>query len=134
MTGTYAGQFVMEGFIQLKLSPWKRVFITRCAAIVPAIIVAIAAQESLDTLDEWLNVLQSVQLPFALVPGTTAIDSRLTVVSLDFYHGREDNGEIQESYGNISPLFSYHRACSCGERLPPCLLYKYDAAKNKNLS
>eukprot|EP01126_Amoeba_proteus_P052817 TRINITY_DN6410_c0_g1_i2.p1 TRINITY_DN6410_c0_g1~~TRINITY_DN6410_c0_g1_i2.p1 ORF type:complete len:196 (+),score=25.28 TRINITY_DN6410_c0_g1_i2:932-1519(+) len=68
MTGTYAGQFVMEGFISLKISPWKRVLITRLVAIIPAIVVAILAQENLDSLDEWLNVLQSIQLPFALVP------------------------------------------------------------------
>eukprot|EP01127_Copromyxa_protea_P007473 TRINITY_DN1737_c0_g1_i1.p1 TRINITY_DN1737_c0_g1~~TRINITY_DN1737_c0_g1_i1.p1 ORF type:complete len:555 (-),score=95.00 TRINITY_DN1737_c0_g1_i1:262-1899(-) len=68
MTGTYAGQFVMEGFINIQLAPWKRVMITRCVAIIPAILVAILAENSLDTLDEWMNVLQSIQLPFALVP------------------------------------------------------------------
>ncbi|KAL6043918.1 Solute carrier family 11 member 1, partial [Balamuthia mandrillaris] len=47
---------------------WKRVLITRSVAIIPAIIVAVAAQSRLDTLDEWLNVLQSIQLPFALLP------------------------------------------------------------------
>lgn len=68
MTGTYAGQFVMQGFLKLKIAPWKRVLITRSVAIIPAIIVAVSAQQYLDTLDEWLNVLQSIQLPFALLP------------------------------------------------------------------
>lgn len=68
MTGTYAGQFVMEGFLQLKIAKWKRLVITRSVAIVPAVIVAIVAHDHLDSLDEWLNVLQSVQLPFALLP------------------------------------------------------------------
>lgn len=40
MTGTYAGQFVMEGFFDIKLPVWKRVFVTRAIAIAPALIVA----------------------------------------------------------------------------------------------
>ena len=42
--------------------------VTRSVAVVPAIVVAIVAHGHLDSLDEWLNVLQSVQLPFALLP------------------------------------------------------------------
>jgi len=68
MTGTYSGQFVMEGFLKLKLPPWKRLMITRGVAIIPAVIVALTAQQALDDLDQWLNILQSVQLPFALLP------------------------------------------------------------------
>jgi len=68
MTGTYAGQFVMEGFLQLKIPRWKRLMITRSVAIVPAVLVAVSAHNNLDGLYEWLNVLQSVQLPFALLP------------------------------------------------------------------
>lgn len=71
MTGTYAGQFVMEGFLNLRLSPWKRVAVTRCVALVPALTVAMLSQEhpdDSDRMDEFLNVLQSIQLPFALLP------------------------------------------------------------------
>ncbi|KAF1315044.1 Metal ion transporter, partial [Globisporangium splendens] len=71
MTGTYAGQFVMEGFLNLHLSPWKRVALTRCVALVPALAVAMLSQEhpeDSDRMDEFLNVLQSIQLPFALLP------------------------------------------------------------------
>ncbi|TDH70046.1 hypothetical protein CCR75_005177 [Bremia lactucae] len=71
MTGTYAGQFVMEGFLQLRLSPWKRVALTRCVSLVPAMTVAILSQQNpanSDHMDELLNVLQSIQLPFALLP------------------------------------------------------------------
>lgn len=71
MTGTYAGQFVMEGFLNLRLSPWKRVALTRCVALVPALVVAMLSQEhpeDSDRMDEFLNVLQSIQLPFALLP------------------------------------------------------------------
>nr|BCL66021.1 divalent metal transporter-related protein [Perna viridis] len=68
MTGTYAGQFVMEGFINIKWAKWKRVLLTRSIAMVPTIIVALIATNDLDTMNNWLNVLQSVQLPFALLP------------------------------------------------------------------
>ena len=37
--GTYAGQFVMEGFLSLKIRPWKRVAITRTAAMLPTLMV-----------------------------------------------------------------------------------------------
>lgn len=37
-------------------------------AIVPAVIVALTASSFLDSLDQWLNVLQAVQLPFAIIP------------------------------------------------------------------
>ena len=71
MTGTYAGQYVMEGFLQLRIPNWARVLITRLCSLGPAIAVALATSSdktASDTLDEWLNVLQSVQLPFALLP------------------------------------------------------------------
>ncbi|XP_048730106.1 metal transporter nramp1 homolog isoform X2 [Ostrea edulis] len=68
MTGTYAGQFVMEGFIQIKWAKWKRVLLTRSIAMGPTILVALLATNDLDMMNNWLNVLQSVQLPFALLP------------------------------------------------------------------
>ena len=72
MTGTFAGQYVMEGFLNLKVKVWVRLLITRSVALVPAMFVAYAASRAdkavADSVDEWLNVLQSVQLPFALLP------------------------------------------------------------------
>lgn len=71
MTGTFAGQYVMEGFLTMKIAPWKRVAITRSIALVPAVTVAIlgaSSSKTSDTLDEYLNILQSIQLPFALLP------------------------------------------------------------------
>ena len=71
MTGTYAGQFVMSGFLHLGVSPWKRVTLTRAVAIAPTLLVALRYRHrgtELDSLNEWINVLQSVQLPFALLP------------------------------------------------------------------
>lgn len=66
MTGTYAGQFVMEGFFDIKLAVWKRVLVTRSIAILPALGVAFI--QDFDEVDTYLNILQSIQLPFALIP------------------------------------------------------------------
>lgn len=76
ITGTYAGQFIMGGFLNLGLKKWLRALITRSFAIVPTIVVALVfnrSEASLDVLNEWLNVLQSVQIPFALVPLLTLV-------------------------------------------------------------
>ena len=58
----------MEGFLDFKLPIYQRVLITRSIAIVPALCIAFMSEESLTNMDSYLNVLQSVQLPFALVP------------------------------------------------------------------
>lgn len=71
ITGTYAGQFIMGGFLNLRIKKWLRALITRSFAIVPTIIVALVFDTSdaaLDVLNEWLNILQSVQIPFAVIP------------------------------------------------------------------
>ena len=68
MTGTYAGQFVMEGFLDFTLPVYQRVFITRSIAIVPALMVSFLGSQTLTSMDTFLNILQSVQLPFALIP------------------------------------------------------------------
>ncbi len=61
----------MSGFLNLRLEKWIRTVITRGVAMVPTVIVALlfdSAENQLDNLSEWLNVLQSIQLPFALLP------------------------------------------------------------------
>ncbi|XP_071710303.1 metal transporter Nramp3.2-like [Rutidosis leptorrhynchoides] len=71
ITGTYAGQFIMGGFLDLRLKKWARALITRSCAIVPTLVVALifdGSEDTLDVLNEWLNVLQSIQIPFALIP------------------------------------------------------------------
>ncbi|CAD7705426.1 unnamed protein product [Ostreobium quekettii] len=70
MAGGYAGQYVMDGFLNLKVSKWLRLGVSRSLAIVPTLCVALMYHNSwdLDTLNEWLNVLQAVQIPFALIP------------------------------------------------------------------
>ncbi|NP_001169217.1 Metal transporter Nramp6 [Zea mays] len=76
ITGTYAGQFIMGGFLNLRLKKWVRALITRSFAIVPTITVALffdTSDSALDILNEWLNVLQSIQIPFALIPLITLV-------------------------------------------------------------
>lgn len=77
MTGTYAGQFVMEGFLNLKWSRFYRVLFTRSCAIIPTIFVA-AFQDvaHLTEMNDLLNVLQSILLPFALLPILTFTSMR----------------------------------------------------------
>ncbi|KAE8626741.1 hypothetical protein XENTR_v10006729 [Xenopus tropicalis] len=63
MTGTYSGQFVMEGFLNLKWSRFARVFLTRSIAITPTLLVAIFQDvQHLTGMNDFLNVLQSLQV------------------------------------------------------------------------
>ncbi|OBS79502.1 hypothetical protein A6R68_18107 [Neotoma lepida] len=63
MTGTYSGQFVMEGFLNLKWSRFARVILTRSIAIIPTLLVAVFQDvEHLTGMNDFLNVLQSLQL------------------------------------------------------------------------
>ncbi|MBP6385022.1 MAG: Nramp family divalent metal transporter, partial [Pseudarcicella sp.] len=69
LTGTLAGQIVMEGFLNIKLSPWKRRLITRLVAIVPALIVSlIYGEKKTGDLLVFSQVILSLQLSFAVVP------------------------------------------------------------------
>ncbi|WP_311082016.1 Nramp family divalent metal transporter [Paenibacillus polymyxa] len=69
VTGTLAGQIVMEGFLNLRLSPWLRRLVTRLIAIVPAVIVtAIAGEKGAEELLVLSQVILSIQLPFAIIP------------------------------------------------------------------
>jgi len=69
ITGTLAGQIVMEGFVHLKVSPWLRRLITRSIAIIPTIIVvAINGERGTEKLLILSQVILSLQLSFAVVP------------------------------------------------------------------
>ncbi|XP_061240914.1 natural resistance-associated macrophage protein 1 isoform X1 [Bos javanicus] len=69
MTGTYAGQFVMEGFLKLRWSRFARVLLTRSCAILPTVLLAVFRDlRDLSGLNDLLNVLQSLLLPFAVLP------------------------------------------------------------------
>jgi manganese transport protein len=69
LTGTLAGQIVMEGFLNLRLKPWLRRLVTRLVAVVPAVIVAsIAGKDGVGKLLILSQVILSMQLGFAVVP------------------------------------------------------------------
>ena len=69
LTGTLAGQIVMEGFLNLRLRPWLRRLITRLIAIVPAVIcIALYGESGTGKLLVLSQVVLSLQLPFAVVP------------------------------------------------------------------
>ncbi|HEV2986558.1 MAG TPA: Nramp family divalent metal transporter [Vicinamibacterales bacterium] len=69
LTGTLAGQIVMEGFINLRIRPWLRRLVTRLIAIVPAVIViAIYGERGTGPLIILSQVILSLQLPFAVFP------------------------------------------------------------------
>lgn len=69
LTGTLAGQIVMEGFLRIRLKPWIRRLITRAIAILPAILViGIAGEGKLTALLILSQVVLSFQLPFAVIP------------------------------------------------------------------
>ncbi|RLN18937.1 hypothetical protein C2845_PM02G07770 [Panicum miliaceum] len=102
ITGTYAGQFIMGGLLNWRVKKWTRALITRSFAIVPTIIVALyfnTSDSALDVLNEWLNVLQSIQIPFSLIPLVTLVSkeevmgvfkigprTKIEVLPLDFSH------------------------------------------------
>lgn len=69
ITGTYAGQYVMQGFLNLTIRPWLRNFLTRCLAIIPSLIVAlIGGSAGAGKLIIIASMVLSFELPFALVP------------------------------------------------------------------
>ncbi|CAL6351802.1 unnamed protein product [Bathycoccus prasinos] len=69
ITGTYAGQYVMDGFLKLRVHPGLRAFLTRACAIVPSLtVVLIAGDEDAETLIVVSSAILSIQLPFALIP------------------------------------------------------------------
>lgn len=69
LTGTLAGQIVMEGFLNIRLKPWLRRLITRLIAVIPAFfVILIAGEDSTTDLLVLSQVILSMQLSFAVVP------------------------------------------------------------------
>jgi manganese transport protein len=69
ITGTLAGQIVMEGYLNLRIQPWIRRLVTRLIAIVPALLtIQIAGEESTGKLLVFSQVILSLQLGFAIIP------------------------------------------------------------------
>ncbi|KAG7941203.1 hypothetical protein I3843_16G027400 [Carya illinoinensis] len=69
ITGTYAGQFIMQGFLDLKMKTWARNLMTRCIAITPSLVVSIIGGSSgAGRLIIIASMILSFELPFALIP------------------------------------------------------------------
>ncbi len=69
LTGTLAGQIVMEGFLNIRMKPWLRRLVTRLIAIVPAFIITILyGEKGTTSLLVLSQVILSMQLSFAVIP------------------------------------------------------------------
>ncbi|XP_002284550.1 metal transporter Nramp6.1 isoform X1 [Vitis vinifera] len=69
ITGTYAGQYIMQGFLNLKMKRWLRNLMTRCIAITPSLIVSIiSGSAGAGRLIIIASMILSFELPFALIP------------------------------------------------------------------
>ncbi|CAK7346938.1 unnamed protein product [Dovyalis caffra] len=69
ITGTYAGQYIMQGFLDLKMRKWVRNLMTRCIAITPSLLVSIIGGSSgAGRLIIIASMILSFELPFALIP------------------------------------------------------------------
>ena len=69
LTGTLAGQIIMEGFLNLRLAPWLRRLITRMIALVPAVLViSLVGESATQGLLVLSQVILSLQLSFAVIP------------------------------------------------------------------
>jgi manganese transport protein len=77
LTGTLAGQIVMEGFLEIRMKPWLRRLITRSMAILPAaLVIGIAGESKVTALLVFSQVVLSFQLPFAVIPLIQITSSR----------------------------------------------------------
>ncbi|XP_066393719.1 metal transporter Nramp1-like isoform X2 [Miscanthus floridulus] len=80
ITGTYAGQYIMEGFLDIKMKQWLRNLMTRSIAIVPSLIVAIIGGSSgAGHLIIIASMILSFELPFALIPLLKFSSSSITM-------------------------------------------------------
>jgi manganese transport protein len=80
LTGTMAGQIVMEGYLHLRINPWLRRLITRLIAIVPAMLVIFIYGESkVDALLVGSQIVLSLQLGFAVIPLIHFVSDKTTM-------------------------------------------------------
>lgn len=82
ITGTLAGQIVMEGYLHLRITPWIRRLITRLLAVIPAFLVIwLKGEENTGELLIFSQVLLSLQLGFAVVPLIHFVSDKKTMGS-----------------------------------------------------
>ncbi len=77
ITGTLAGQIVMEGFLSVRLQPWLRRLVTRAIAIIPAVaVIVLMGEQATGRLMVLSQVVLSLQLPFAVIPLIRMVSDR----------------------------------------------------------
>ena len=77
ITGTLAGQIVMEGYLNLRIRPWLRRLITRLLAVIPAVaVIAYYGENSTSAMLVLSQVILSLQLPFAIIPLIHAVTDK----------------------------------------------------------
>lgn len=77
ITGTLAGQIVMEGYLQIRMNPWLRRIVTRLVAIIPAFLtIWFAGPDKMTQLLIFSQVILSVQLAFAIIPLIYAVSDK----------------------------------------------------------
>jgi manganese transport protein len=82
ITGTLAGQIVMEGYLHLRINPWIRRLMTRLIAVIPAVIVIlINGETNIDSLLILSQVILSLQLGFAVIPLILFVSDKKTMGS-----------------------------------------------------
>ncbi|KZV23203.1 Nramp transporter [Dorcoceras hygrometricum] len=89
ITGTYAGQFIMQGFLDLKMRKWLRNLVTRCIAITPSLIVSIiGGSHAAGRLIIIASMILSFELPFALIPLIIVISwiLGLGIIGINIYY------------------------------------------------
>lgn len=80
ITGTMAGQIVMEGYLHLRINPWLRRLLTRLIAIVPAVfVIVIYGEDKVDDLLIFSQVILSLQLGFAVIPLIHFVSDKATM-------------------------------------------------------
>ncbi len=102
ITGTMAGQIVMEGFLNFRVQPWLRRFLTRSLAVLPAaLVIYFSGEKETYKLIILSQVILSLQLPFAVIPLVQFTSDRgrmgefanaLWVENLELGRGRTDSG------------------------------------------
>jgi manganese transport protein len=98
ITGTLAGQVVMEGFMQWRILPWLRRLLTRGMAIVPAIvIVSLRGEGSVTDMLVWSQIVLGFQLPLAMIPLMYFTSSRR-------HMGKLANGKLLVALGWLATI------------------------------
>ncbi|HEY2147072.1 MAG TPA: Nramp family divalent metal transporter, partial [Pirellulales bacterium] len=98
ITGTLAGQVVMEGFMQWRMLPWLRRLLTRGMAIVPAIvIISLRGEGSVTDLLVWSQIVLGFQLPLAMIPLMYFTSSRR-------HMGKHANGKLLLALGWLATI------------------------------